>query len=363
MVRLTFADSHNMVAYLEKSTENADFAEIVDFMNVNPIRYALTVSLTIYVSCIEQFWSTAKIKTVNNETQIHAKKPKKVTEIPQSSEPTTLVTDEVVHEERGNSMERAATTATSLDAEQDSGGRPRRQETMGDKPAQTRFESLSKQSYDSPLKGVNTPQSDEDIIELKELMELCTKLSERVLDLETTKTDQAKEIVNLKKRVKKIERKRNDVDEDLDAVMDEAIEHVYEVDTVDKVLTDDAVNTASTEVNTVSAPVTTAGVSVSTAGENIATVEPSTPPTTITTDFEDEDLTIAQTLMKMRSEKSKVRGVVMKEPSETATRPTVPPQQYDLKDKVKGTMVKQEKPLKKNDQIKFYEEISQRLEA
>ncbi|GJR80727.1 putative ribonuclease H-like domain-containing protein [Tanacetum coccineum] len=39
---LKFADSHNMVAYLEKSTENADFDEIVDFLNANPIRYALT---------------------------------------------------------------------------------------------------------------------------------------------------------------------------------------------------------------------------------------------------------------------------------------------------------------------------------
>ncbi|GKB91543.1 hypothetical protein Tco_0963815, partial [Tanacetum coccineum] len=67
---------------------------------------------------------------------------------------------------RGDSVERAATTATSLNVEQDSGnitrthsttipnvplpqgigsgGRPRRQETIGDRPAQTRFESLSK---------------------------------------------------------------------------------------------------------------------------------------------------------------------------------------------------------------------------
>ncbi|GKE84225.1 hypothetical protein Tco_1557967, partial [Tanacetum coccineum] len=63
------------------------------------------------------------------------------------------------------------------------------------------------ESYDSPLGGVNTPRSDDDRIELKELMEICTKLSERV-DLETTKTAQAKEIANLKKRVKKLERKR-----------------------------------------------------------------------------------------------------------------------------------------------------------
>ncbi|GKG63564.1 hypothetical protein Tco_0643112, partial [Tanacetum coccineum] len=50
-------------------------------------------------------------------------------------------------------------------------------------------------------------------------------------------------------------------------------------------------------VTAVSAPITTVGVSIS-------TVEPSTPPTT-TTIMEDEDLTIAQTLIKMRSKKSK----------------------------------------------------------
>nr|GEU41297.1 hypothetical protein [Tanacetum cinerariifolium] len=44
MANLTFVDSDNMVAYLEKSTENADFAEIVDFLNASPIRYALTYS-------------------------------------------------------------------------------------------------------------------------------------------------------------------------------------------------------------------------------------------------------------------------------------------------------------------------------
>nr|GEW44959.1 hypothetical protein [Tanacetum cinerariifolium] len=48
----------------------------------------------------------------------------------------------------------------------------------------------------------------EDRLKLKELIELCTKLSDRVLDLEKTKTAQAKEIANLKKKVKKLERKR-----------------------------------------------------------------------------------------------------------------------------------------------------------
>nr|GFD33070.1 hypothetical protein [Tanacetum cinerariifolium] len=45
-------------------------------------------------------------------------------------------------------------------------------------------------------------------LKLKELIELCTKLSDKVLDLEKKKTAQAKEIADLKKRVKKLERKR-----------------------------------------------------------------------------------------------------------------------------------------------------------
>ncbi|GKF56419.1 hypothetical protein Tco_0166759, partial [Tanacetum coccineum] len=97
------------------------------------------------------------------------------------------------------------------------------------------------------------------------------------------------------------------------------------------------VPTAGTEVNTASAPVTTAGVCVSTAKSITTAAEPITPPTT-TTIFEDKDLTIAQTLMKIRSENSKVRGVVMQELSETAIRPIVPPQQHDPKDKGNAQM-------------------------
>nr|GEU64027.1 hypothetical protein [Tanacetum cinerariifolium] len=45
---------------------------IIDFLNVNHIKYALTVNPTIYTSCIEQFWVTAKAKNINREAQIHA---------------------------------------------------------------------------------------------------------------------------------------------------------------------------------------------------------------------------------------------------------------------------------------------------
>ncbi|GKA50887.1 hypothetical protein Tco_0744083 [Tanacetum coccineum] len=49
-----------------------------------------------------------------------SRRPKiKDTEVPQPSGPTDNVTDEVVYKEMDDSLERAATTTTSLDAEQD----------------------------------------------------------------------------------------------------------------------------------------------------------------------------------------------------------------------------------------------------
>ncbi|GKC91394.1 hypothetical protein Tco_1152043 [Tanacetum coccineum] len=72
MVNLKFADTHNMVAFLSKPAECKGFEQIVDFLNANPIRYALTINPTIYIHCIKQFWSTVKAKTVNGEVQLHA---------------------------------------------------------------------------------------------------------------------------------------------------------------------------------------------------------------------------------------------------------------------------------------------------
>ncbi|GKF06589.1 hypothetical protein Tco_0037257, partial [Tanacetum coccineum] len=47
------------------------------------------------------------------------------TKIPQSSGPSEKVGDEVVHKELGDRMERAATTASSLEAKQDNGNNNR----------------------------------------------------------------------------------------------------------------------------------------------------------------------------------------------------------------------------------------------
>ncbi|GKD98837.1 hypothetical protein Tco_1382734, partial [Tanacetum coccineum] len=72
-------------------------------------------------------------------------------------------------------MEKAATTASSLEAEHESGSGPRYQDIiLGDVDAQTRFETISKQSYDPPLSRGYTLGSREDSLKLLELMELCT---------------------------------------------------------------------------------------------------------------------------------------------------------------------------------------------
>ncbi|GKA20714.1 hypothetical protein Tco_0700703 [Tanacetum coccineum] len=72
MSNLKFAETHNLVAFLEKPKESDGFEGIIDFLNASSIRYALTVSPTIYTSCIKQFWATAKAKTINGEVQIQA---------------------------------------------------------------------------------------------------------------------------------------------------------------------------------------------------------------------------------------------------------------------------------------------------
>ncbi|GJU43043.1 putative ribonuclease H-like domain-containing protein [Tanacetum coccineum] len=68
----------------------------------------------------------------------------------------------------------------------------------------------------------------------------------------------------------------------------------------------ETVHTTTTGVSVVSTPVTTTGVVISIA-------EPRTPPTTAATVFIDQDLTIAQTLIKMKEEKDKEKGFAIKD--------------------------------------------------
>ncbi|GJR39672.1 putative ribonuclease H-like domain-containing protein [Tanacetum coccineum] len=298
------------------------------------------------------------------------RKPKrKDTEVPQPSGPTDNVADEAVYEEMDDSLERAATTTTSLDAEQDrgninktqskatpnepsslgtsSGGGPRRQETMGDTIAQTGFENVSKTSNDSLLAGVNTPRSDKDRMKLNELIEFYTKLQQRVLDLENTNTAQAQEITTSLGDQEDASKQGRIVDIDADAGIN-LVSTYFDVDTDmfgvhdlvgDKVVVETKV--ASKDVN----------LSV-------------------------DEVTLAQALAALKSEKRKpdkvtaastrpkAKGLVIPK-EEQATTPTVSsqrPSKLKVQDKGKGKMIEPEKPMKKKELIRLDEEIASKLQ-
>ncbi|GKD33901.1 hypothetical protein Tco_1249410 [Tanacetum coccineum] len=72
MASLELCSKHNMVAYLEKTDGNTEFHQIMDFLTRSSIYYALTISLIVSILFVEQFWTTAKSRTVNNISYIDA---------------------------------------------------------------------------------------------------------------------------------------------------------------------------------------------------------------------------------------------------------------------------------------------------
>nr|GFB78978.1 hypothetical protein [Tanacetum cinerariifolium] len=74
---LTFAKTHNMIAYLTKSDASEGFNQIIDFLNGSSIKYALTVNPNIYVSCIKQLWTSLAVKNVNDIIRLQALVDKK----------------------------------------------------------------------------------------------------------------------------------------------------------------------------------------------------------------------------------------------------------------------------------------------
>ncbi|GKC15574.1 hypothetical protein Tco_1012356, partial [Tanacetum coccineum] len=85
-----------------------------------------------------------------------------------TSVPQDLEVDKAVHKEGGDSVERVITNAASLDAAQDrmdTSGSLRRQDTMGDAPAQTRSERVFEQPIEPPISEGHTSGSGEGSME------------------------------------------------------------------------------------------------------------------------------------------------------------------------------------------------------
>ncbi|GJV38165.1 hypothetical protein Tco_1410642 [Tanacetum coccineum] len=72
MAGLEFCSKHNMVAYLEMNDGNTEFHQIMDFLTRSLFHFALSVSPIVSTSFVEQFWTSAKSRTVNNISYIDA---------------------------------------------------------------------------------------------------------------------------------------------------------------------------------------------------------------------------------------------------------------------------------------------------
>ncbi|GJY80032.1 hypothetical protein Tco_0492783 [Tanacetum coccineum] len=224
-----------MVAYLKKTEGSEGFYQIVDFLNASHIQYALTENPTIYVSLIQQFWQTATASTLDNEEmEITATIDGKVkivteasirmhlkledsdglsnlptteifeqlalmgritrheTEVPQpSSPPPTNVADEAASTRVDVRHGGATTTVTGLETGQDSdeaastrvdvrhGGATTTVTGLETGQDSGNIDKTPTMPHDSPLPRVNTLRSDEGSMKLQELMDLCTKLSNK----------------------------------------------------------------------------------------------------------------------------------------------------------------------------------------
>ncbi|GJS57005.1 putative ribonuclease H-like domain-containing protein, partial [Tanacetum coccineum] len=140
-------------------------------------------------------------------------------------------------------------------------------------------------SHDSPLSGGHTSDRAEGALNLQALFVLCTNLSNMVLALESIKDAQATEITALKSRIKKLEKKcKPSISHHKAWLKNHGMEYMETEEAVDK--------GRQSEVST-------ARQDIDAARQEDSIVEPRTPPKT-TRIFDDEDITMAQTLIKMK---------------------------------------------------------------
>ncbi|GJX49697.1 hypothetical protein Tco_0276542 [Tanacetum coccineum] len=463
-----FVDSHNMVAFLAKPTESNGFEKILDFLNANPIKYALTVNPTFYTSCIEQFWATTKVKTANGEVQLQALVDGKKVIITETSVrrdiqledakgikclPNTDIFEQLAligYEKPSQKLTfykalfspqwkflihtilqclSAKSTAwnkfsssmasaiiclainhkfnfskyifESMVKNMDSSvkflmyprfvqvfldkqvgdvsthdeifvtpsrtkkvfGNMKRvgkgfsravtslfptmmvqaQEEMGEEPIEDEAaneENVPTQSNDPPLSRVNTLGSREDRLKLKEFMELCTKLSDRVFNLETTKTTQAKEIASLKKKVKELERKRKS--------KTLGMKRLFKIEQSEKVVEE----VVSTDEVSAGATITTE----ETLAQALAELRSAKPKVVVQEPLQSITTTAPSTIPKAKS-------ITFRDPGESTTRPTLTPIPSNITDKGKAKIIEPEKPLKMKEQIRLDEELAFKLQA
>nr|GEU99726.1 hypothetical protein [Tanacetum cinerariifolium] len=265
MVNLTFADSHYMVAYLEKSAKNADLAEIVNFLNANSIRQGKDFSGRV-TPLFETMLIQHPAEVGGSRRQTRLERLSKQSHEPPLSRVNTLKSGE-------DSMQlmELMELCTNMSVRVLALENNKTAQDLEITHPKNRVKRLEKKIK------LRTPQLKRRLFKVR--IEFVAKKS---LGDQEDASNQG----------------RNDQDEGISFVQDAEIQgrcgYDIEINTASTSITTASINiTTAKPVTNVSTPITTAGVFVS-------IVEPNTPPptTTTTTVIKDEDLKITQTLMK-----------------------------------------------------------------
>nr|GEZ66699.1 hypothetical protein [Tanacetum cinerariifolium] len=329
---LTFADTHNMIAYLTKSDASEGLEQILDFLNacvINLIRNVDSSSKFYMYPRYLQLMIAAQV----GDLSLHTKKYTSHTLTQKvfanmrrvgkgfSGVDTPLFEGMLVPQQVNDVVaDDVADVATNDVADELADVVA---EDVSPTPSPLPHQSLIAQPS-SPPKQPSPPSQPTTIFMdlLNTLLETCTTLTRKVEALEQDKIAQALEITKLKQRVRKLEKKRKLKVSGLKRLrkvrtaqqerLEEFQAHVYHIDLehADKVF--------------ITAATTT--------------------------------ITVAPSAVRRR------KGVVIRDP-ETVTPSTIVHSELKSKDKGKGLLVEEPKPLKKQAQIEQDEEYARELEA
>nr|GEY40237.1 hypothetical protein [Tanacetum cinerariifolium] len=342
------------------------------------------MSPTIYTSCIKQFWTSAKVKTVNENVRLQALVDGQKVIVNEASIRRNLRLDDA----KGTTcLPNAAIFEELARMRKHKSRRKQRKETKVSQDEPPTEEHIPTPSYD-PL------PSSEDRLQLNELMEICTKLSDGVLSLDQIKTNQAAKIKRLKKRVKKLKGKKKRT---------HGLKRLYKVGLSARIISsdkeelgdqEDASNQERIDKIDVNEHLSLINKTAQDQGRmndqdmfgvnnlDVTTVDVEVSATLTITTATDDELTLAQTLIEIKVAKPKAfttaattvtavstmpkeKEIIIQEPTETPSpKPIVTSQQPSQpKDKGKAKMVKLERPLKRKEHIMMDEQIAKDLKA
>nr|GFA43219.1 synaptobrevin, longin-like domain protein [Tanacetum cinerariifolium] len=204
---------------------------------------------------------------------------------------------------------------------------------------------------------------------LQEVMDTCATLTKRVEHLEFNKVAQAIEITKLKRRVKKLEKRNRgrmitEMDQDVYVNLEDDKEEDKEVANAIKDVEEDKedeteptegqeVLDAVTTAKLITKVVTAASETVTAASAIITTAEAQVLVATLTA----APARVTVALSRRR------KGVVIRDPKSKSTTFIIIPAETKSKDKGKGILVEDPKPLKKKQQIEHDEQYARELHA